>query len=117
MSFLRQCLDVGEGITGAIILDCGSHTGIVKRQCDVDLRGGAGVFAAASANGVSGLLEGNVRQFGIQTLAAVIAIVHSFGLTWVPLKIVNIFVPVRVPDKIEVKGLDEGTFGEAAYTL
>jgi hypothetical protein len=29
----------------------------------------------------------------------------------------NIFEPVRVPDNIEVNGLDEGMFGERAYEL
>jgi hypothetical protein len=32
-------------------------------------------------------------------------------------KIINIFTPVRVPDAVEVKGLDEGEFGEQAYVL
>jgi Amt family ammonium transporter len=47
----------------------------------------------------------------------VIAIVYSFGVTWLILKILNRFIPVRVPDEIEAKGLDEGEFGEEAYTL
>jgi Amt family ammonium transporter len=58
-----------------------------------------------------------VRQFGVQLLAAVIVIIYSFGVTWLILKILNRFIPVRVPDEIEAKGLDEGEFGEEAYTL
>jgi len=76
-----------------------------------------GVFAASAVNGVSGLIEGNVRQFGIQLLAALIVIVYAFGVTWLILKIQNRFMPIRVPDEVEVKGLDEGEFGEDAYTL
>ena len=76
-----------------------------------------GVFAASAVNGVSGLIEGNVRQFGVQLLAVVVAIVYSFGVTWLILKILNRFIPVRVPDEVEAKGLDEGEFGEEAYTL
>lgn len=76
-----------------------------------------GVFASASVNGVSGLIEGNVRQFGVQVLAGVLVAVFAFGMTWLILKIMNKFRPVRVPDTVEINGLDEGQFGEQAYTL
>jgi len=76
-----------------------------------------GVFAASAVNGVSGLIEGNLCQFGVQLLAALFVIVYAFGVTWLILKIQNHFMPVRVPDAVEVKGLDVGEFGEDAYTL
>jgi Amt family ammonium transporter len=76
-----------------------------------------GVFAVSSVNGVSGLIEGNVHQFLIETLAGFAAAAFSFGATWLILKAINVFTPVRVPDAIEVNGLDEGQFGETAYTL
>jgi Amt family ammonium transporter len=76
-----------------------------------------GVFASASVNGVSGLIEGNLRQFGVQLFAAVFTAGFAFGVTWVVLKIMDRFSPVRVSDKVEVTGLDEGLFGEQAYTL
>jgi ammonium transporter, Amt family len=76
-----------------------------------------GVFAVSSVNGVSGLIEGNFRQFGVQLFAAVLTASFAFGVTWGILKIMDQFSPVRVPDKVEVEGLDEGLFGEQAYTL
>lgn len=76
-----------------------------------------GVFAAASVNKVSGLIEGNFRQFGVEVLAAFFVAGFAFGMTWLILKIMNYFRPVRVPDEVEVRGLDEGQFGEEAYTL
>lgn len=76
-----------------------------------------GVFASASVNGVSGLIEGNVRQFGIQVFAGLFVAAFGFGMTWLILKIMNRVHPVRVPDNVEVNGLDEGQFGENAYTL
>jgi Amt family ammonium transporter len=76
-----------------------------------------GVFAVASVNGVSGLIEGNVRQFGIQVFAGVLTAALAFSGTWLILKVMNYFSPVRVPDLVEVNGLDEGQFGEQAYTL
>ena len=76
-----------------------------------------GIFATASVNGISGLIEGNVRQFGIQIFAAILTAAFAFLMTWLILKIINHFSPVRVPDYVEMKGLDEGQFGEQAYTL
>ena len=74
-----------------------------------------GLFAAAAVNKVSGLIEGNVHQFLIQLMGAVIAIVYTFVLTFVILKVVNLITPVRVPEDVEVTGLDKGLFGEDAY--
>ena len=74
-----------------------------------------GVFAYKAINGISGLLEGNVHQFLVQLLAAVITAVYAFVVTFVALKLINRFTPVRVPDDIEVKGLDHGLHGETAY--
>lgn len=76
-----------------------------------------GVFASAAVNKVSGLIEGNFRQFGVEVLAAVFVAAFAFGMTYLILKIMNHFRPVRVPDEVEVRGLDEGQFGEEAYTL
>ncbi len=74
-----------------------------------------GLFAAAAVNKVSGLIEGNVHQFLIQLMGAGIAIAYTFVLTYLILRFVNLITPVRVSEKIEVVGLDEGLFGEEAY--
>ncbi len=76
-----------------------------------------GIFAVSSVNGVSGLIEGNVRQFGVEVFAGVLAAAFAFSATWLILKVINQFTPVRVPDAVEVNGLDAGQFGEQAYTL
>ena len=74
-----------------------------------------GVFAAVAVNNVSGLIEGNVHQFLIQLMGAAMAILYSFVLTYLLLRFVNLITPVRVSEKIEVAGLDNGLFGEDAY--
>lgn len=76
-----------------------------------------GVFAVSSVNGISGLIEGNVHQFNIQLFAALLTAAFAFSATWLILKVINVFTPVRVSDAVEVNGLDEGQFGEQAYTL
>jgi ammonium transporter, Amt family len=76
-----------------------------------------GVFASGAVNGVSGLIEGNAHTFWLQVFAAIFVSAYSFGVTWISLKIMNHFEPVRVSDVVETKGLDEGLFGERAYEL
>ncbi len=74
-----------------------------------------GVFAQKSVNGISGLIEGNWRQFGIQVLGVVACFIFSFVVTMLILKVMNAIHPIRVSEAVEAKGLDMGEFGEQAY--
>ena len=42
---------------------------------------------------------------------------YAFIVTFLILKLINAFGSIRVPDAVELKGLDDGEFGEAAYNL
>ncbi len=74
-----------------------------------------GVLAVKSVGGAAGLIDGNPMQFLIQLGAVAIVGVYSFGMTFLLLKLINRFVPVRVPEAEERKGLDGYLHGEAAY--
>ncbi len=74
-----------------------------------------GIFAVSAVNKVGGLVEGNVHQFLLQLLGAGIAIAYPFVMTVILLWLINRITPVRVPEKVEIEGLDQGIFGEAAY--
>ena len=78
-----------------------------------------GVFALKSVNaaGADGLLAGNFSFFGWQVLATVVIAAYAFVATFLILKLINAFGSIRVPDSIELKGLDESELGEAAYNL
>lgn len=76
-----------------------------------------GVFASKSVNGVSGLIYGNVHQFGVQLFAVALTAVYSYAVTWGILKVVNVFDPIRVPEDVEIEGLDTAIHGEVAYDL
>jgi len=75
----------------------------------------AGVFAVKSINGVDGLIAGNAHQFLMELLAVVIVLVYSFAVTFGTLKVINLFVPVRVSKELEIRGLDISLHGEWAY--
>jgi Amt family ammonium transporter len=76
-----------------------------------------GVFAVASINAVSGLIEGNVNQFLVQVFAVALTAAYSFGVTYLILKVLNVFEPIRVSGEVEVGGLDQLLHGETAYDL
>ncbi len=73
----------------------------------------AGVFATASIGGTSGLIEGNPHQLLIQLYGVAVTLVWSGGVTFILLKLVSAFVPLRVSREHEMEGLDISQHGEA----
>jgi Amt family ammonium transporter len=73
----------------------------------------AGVFATASIGGTSGLIEGNPHLLLIQLYGVGVTLVWSAGITYVLLKLIGVFVPVRVSQRQEMEGLDISQHGEA----
>jgi Amt family ammonium transporter len=73
----------------------------------------AGVFATAAIGGTSGLIEGHPRQLLIQFYGVAVTLVWSAGVTFVLLKLVSAFVPLRVSREHELEGLDISQHGEA----
>jgi Amt family ammonium transporter len=73
----------------------------------------AGVFATAAIGGTSGLLEGNARQLLIQFYGVAVTLLWTGGMTFVLLKLVGAFVPLRVSLQQEMEGLDISQHGEA----
>ena len=76
-----------------------------------------GVLAQKSWNGVAdGLLFGNPAQLGIQALAVAVAILYSALATFLILKLVALFTPLKAGAREEGLGLDITQHGEEAYT-
>jgi Amt family ammonium transporter len=73
----------------------------------------AGVFAVNAIGGTSGLLEGNPQQILIQLYGIAVTLVWSAGITFVLLKLVGAFAPLRVSVQQELEGLDISQHGEA----
>jgi Amt family ammonium transporter len=73
----------------------------------------AGVFATAAIGGTSGLIEGNPNQLLLQLYGVAVTLVWSGGVTFVLLKVVGAFVPLRVSQQQELEGLDISQHGEA----
>ena len=73
----------------------------------------AGIFAASAIGGTSGLLEGNPNQLLTQLYGVVVTALWCGGVTFVLLKLVSVFVPLRVSMQQEMEGLDISQHGEA----
>ena len=78
-----------------------------------------GIFALTAVNSgaADGLLAGNPAQLGIQAIAVASSIAYSAIMTFVILKIIDLFVGLRVPEEEEVLGLDVSQHREAAYQI
>ena len=75
-----------------------------------------GVFADKALNGVfDGALHGNPGQVGIQAAAVLTAIVYSGGMSFILLKLISLFIPLRASKADESTGLDVTMHGEEAY--
>ncbi len=73
----------------------------------------AGVFATAAIGGTAGLLESHPQQMLIQLYGIAVTFVWSAGITYILLKLVALFVPLRVSREQELEGLDITQHGEA----
>jgi len=78
-----------------------------------------GLFATVAVNAAAadGLVYGNPAQLGIQAIAVAASITYSAVMTFVILKLINLFVGLRVPESEEVLGLDASQHREAAYQI
>lgn len=76
-----------------------------------------GLFASAAVNGVNGLLFGNANLLIAQVVAVAVVAAFAFFGSYLLLKLVNIFSPLRVSPQAEDVGLDLSEHGEEAYQL
>ena len=81
-----------------------------------------GVFASAAVSrsldmpaGQPGLIEGNPQQVLIQLYAIGATVVWSGVVTFVLLKLIGLFVPLRVKPEAEQEGLDIAQHGESIH--
>ncbi|MEA2980308.1 MAG: ammonium transporter, Amt family [Alphaproteobacteria bacterium] len=73
----------------------------------------AGVFAVAAVGDTAGLLEGNSQQVLIQIYGIAATLVWSGAGTFVLLKLIGFFLPLRVREEDERIGLDVSLHGES----
>jgi Amt family ammonium transporter len=79
-----------------------------------------GLLATRAVNpaGANGLLTGGgFHFFGLELLAAVVAIGFTFTVTWLLAKAVDLTIGLRVSREDEYSGLDLTQHAESAYSL
>jgi Amt family ammonium transporter len=73
----------------------------------------AGVFAVAAVGDTAGLIEGNARQVLVQLYGVLATLAWSGVVTFVLLKVIGFFLPLRVREEDERIGLDVSLHGES----
>ncbi|MDR0846597.1 MAG: ammonium transporter [Lactobacillales bacterium] len=74
-----------------------------------------GIFAVKHVGGVSGVLEGNIGLLGSQALAILFTVVFAGVMSFIIIKVISLFVKVRVSDREEAIGMDDTEHAETAY--
>jgi Amt family ammonium transporter len=74
-----------------------------------------GFVKAYGADGVRGLLYGDVSQFFMQLINAAVVVAFGFVMAYAWFKISNLITPIRVSKEIEVEGLDSPEMGVLGY--
>ena len=82
----------------------------------------AGIFCSPSlglfsGNGFSDGIDGIGGQLGVQLTGIVATFVYTAVISWILLRVVNVFVPLRVDQEDETAGLDIVLHDERAYDL
>jgi Amt family ammonium transporter len=76
-----------------------------------------GLFATTMVNSASGLFYGNAGQLVSQVVAVAAVASFAFFGSYLLLKLINVFSPLRVSPEEEDQGLDLSQHGEEAYQL
>ncbi len=76
---------------------------------------GCSASAAINPAGFDGLLFGNPHQLLVQLIAVVATIAFAATVTFLILKVLSLFAPLRVSEEEEETGLDVTQHGEDAY--
>jgi Amt family ammonium transporter len=74
-----------------------------------------GVFAIEQYGGTAGLIEGNAKQVLNQFEGIVIVFVYDAIVSLVILKVIDLFIGLRVSDEVEREGLDLALHGETVH--
>ena len=71
-----------------------------------------GIFAINEYGGTPGLIEGNWMQPVYQLIGVATVFVYDVVVTLILLKLVDIFIGLRVTEEVEREGLDLALHGE-----
>jgi len=74
-----------------------------------------GVFAVEQYGGTAGLIEGNPVQLLNQIEGIVIVFIYDAIVSLIILKVVDIFIGLRVSEEVEREGLDLALHGETVH--
>ena len=84
--------------------------GVIREKFDSNL-----ATDGVISDGVRGLFYGDASQLMAQLLDAAVVAVFGFVMAFVWFKISNLITPIRVPEEVEIGGLDSPEMGAHGY--
>ena len=76
---------------------------------------GTGIFATAALSGERGLIEGSISLLGAQIAAVAFTLIFCFAVSYAIIKVLSIFMRIRLTEEEEMIGADIIEHGESAY--
>ncbi|NPA13707.1 MAG: ammonium transporter [Aquificae bacterium] len=73
------------------------------------------LFASKSVGGVNGLFYGSASLIFPQLVGIITVVLYTAIVTFILLKVVDQIIGLRVPQEVEIEGLDTNLHGEKAY--
>ena len=77
-----------------------------------------GIFATpalAPEKGYAGLIYGSGKLLLANVSAVVFTVIFTALVSWIIIKVIALFMPIRVSDRAEAIGLDDSEHEETAY--
>jgi ammonium transporter, Amt family len=111
--FVERTLKIDDPVGAISVHGVNGAWGLLALGLFADGTYGDGLNGVAGA--ARGLFYGDVSQFGAQIVGVITNFVFVFVVMFVFFKILNVFIPMRVPAELEAEGLDMGEVSVSAY--
>lgn len=120
-----MAIGLGAGVISNLVANWRASRNLFDDSLDVFACHGAGsmwgvfatgLFASAAISGVNGAIYGNLSFLGTEVFAIAVVSAFSFGVSYILLRVIGVFTPLRVSPQEEELGLDESQHGEEAYS-
>ena len=111
--FVERVLKVDDPVGAISVHGANGAWGLLSLGLFADGTYGDGLNGVEKT--VRGLFYGDVSQFGAQIVGVLTNFIFVFVLMFVFFKILNKVIPMRVPEDVEIEGLDQSEVAVTAY--
>ncbi len=111
--FVERTLKVDDPVGAFSVHGVNGAWGVLSLGLFADGTYGDGFNGVAGT--VKGLFYGDASQFAAQCIGTLTNFVYVFAISYVFFKVLDKFIKLRVPEEVEIEGLDQAEVGVTAY--